>query len=228
MKVFILANGQPPSSATAQKYARLHDKVIVTDGAADIAILLGITPDIISGDFDSVENLAEVRKIFPSAEIIRTLDQDYGDLEKALLLAIERGATEITIAGVGNRLTGRGGGRVDHMLANYTLLLRYHSQLAVLKIVEDESEVRVISEKNNTLGELLIETEPDDRVSLIPTIDGVRVTITGVKWPLDDTPLFIGTRAISNEAQSNRVSVKVQGGMLFVCHIPGGEEKTKN
>jgi thiamine pyrophosphokinase len=220
MKIMILANGQPPSPEVAHKYALLHDKVIVTDGAADAAILPGLSIDMISGDFDSVENLDSIREAFPNAEIVRTPDQDYGDLEKAILLAIKQGATRITIAGAGNRLSGKGGGRVDHMLANYALLLRYHNSVSSLKIIDDWSELRAVSGTKEMPGELTINTKSGDRISLISFINGTQVTITGVKWPLDNFLLPIGARAISNEAQSNQVYINVQEGMLFVCHLP--------
>ncbi len=228
MKVLILANGQPPSSEIAHKHAHIHDKLIATDGAADIAVRLGLSPDVITGDFDSIERLDNVRVVFPNTEIVRTPDQDYGDLEKALLYAIKQGAIEITIIGAGNRLSGRGGGRVDHMLANYMLLVQYHNRVPILRIIDDWSEVRVISGTDHAQGELIIETKSGDRVSLISLVNNTVVTVTGVKWPLDNAALSVGTHAISNEAQENRVFVKIHSGVVFVCHLPGREEKTEN
>src|SRR5882724_11697385 len=117
MRILILANGEPPTISLAQELASCHELLLATDGAAHRAVELGLTPDIICGDFDSA-NIAVARQEFPSAEFLPTPDQDRGDLEKALLLALDRGATAITI-------TGAGGGRIDHTLANFALLLRY-------------------------------------------------------------------------------------------------------
>ena len=73
MRVLILVNGEPPSEELAQRLAGEHDRVFATDGAAHRAVGLGLTPDVICGDFDSV-NLDVAKAEFPRAEFVPTPD----------------------------------------------------------------------------------------------------------------------------------------------------------
>src|SRR5687767_12152690 len=110
MRVLILANGESPSQELAQQLAAEHEFIIATDGAAHRAAGLELSPQLICGDFDSVV-LSVAQQEFPHAEFLPTPDQDFADLEKAIRIAIERGATAITIIGAC-------GGRIDFTLAN--------------------------------------------------------------------------------------------------------------
>jgi thiamine pyrophosphokinase len=210
MKVLILANGAPPSQALLHRLAAAHDLFIATDGAIHQAALLGVTPDIVSGDFDSVR-LDEARAAFPQAQFIATPDQDQADLEKALGVARQHGANRVTIVGAA-------GGRIDHLLGNFSLLLRYHTQWN-LSIMDDGSEVRALSGTDETPGEWKIPTQPNDLISLI-SLDGLaHVTVAEVRWPLADFPLPVGTLGISNRAAGEAVTVQVRGGVVFICHL---------
>src|SRR5690242_14737410 len=128
MRVLILANGDPPAEALARRMAATHDLILAADGAAHTAAELGLSAHIVCGDFDSVR-LEAARLALPGAEFVPTPDQDQADLEKAILVAQERGAADITILGAT-------GGRSDHLLANFALLLRYHTEIP-LRIVDE-------------------------------------------------------------------------------------------
>ena len=210
MKVLILANGNPPSRALLHRLAAAHDLLIATDGAVHQASLLGVPPHIVSGDFDSAR-LDEARAAFPNAKFLATPDQDQADLEKALGVARQQGATAVTIVGAA-------GGRIDHLLGNFSLLLRYHTEL-LLSIIDDGSEVRALSGTDETPGEWQIQTQPNDLISLI-SLDGLaRVTVNGVRWPLTNFLLPVGTLGISNRAVGEEVTIQVRSGAIFVCHL---------
>ncbi|HZT44306.1 MAG TPA: thiamine diphosphokinase [Chthonomonadaceae bacterium] len=208
MRVLILADGEPPSAALAQEQAAAHDLVLATDGAAHRAALLGVTPDIICGDFDSVRR-EEAEAEFPQAEFIWMHDQDRADLEKALLYALERGAHEVT-------LLGATGGRLDHTLANCALLLRYGAQ-AALRIVDDLSETWALSGEEDTPAERLLATRPGDTLSLVSFDGKARVTLQGTRWLLEEAVLPVGTCGVSNVIDSDQVFIRVRGGALLVC-----------
>ena len=204
MNVLILANGEPPGRELALRMAAKCDLLIATDGAAHLAAQLGLTPDVICGDFDSID-LAAARKAFPETEFVPTPDQSYADLEKALLLAQSRGAVAITIMGAA-------GGRIDHQFANFALLLRYGRDMA-LRVVDDGYQVWPVFER------LDCEARPGDTVSLIALEPGVVVSISGVQWELSEFPLSPGSRAVSNIAVANHVTVEVHQGNLLFCHL---------
>lgn len=207
MKVLILANGEPPSGTLLARLAAEHDLFIATDGAALKAVRLGILPDIVSGDFDSLD-LNAARLALPDAEFLPTPDQNQTDLEKALGIALERGASEITIAGAA-------GGRIDHTLGNFSRLLRWREELPgfPITVVEDGSEVRAIS------GEITLNAEINDVVSLLSYDGKARASIDGVRWPLENYLLPLGVGGLLNEAVAPQVHIKAIGGSILVCHL---------
>ncbi len=211
MRVLILANGDTPTVSFVQRLVGQHDLLLATDGAAHHAPKLGIVPHIVCGDFDSVA-LEQARAELPQSEFIVTPNQDRADLEKALHLALDRGAKQVTI-------TGAGGGRIDHQLANFALLLRYHTEIDIA-IVDDHSAVRAVSTEQR------LNTRPGDTISLISPNGAARVTLQGVEWELTDYLLPIGTMGVSNRAKQDRVFVQVTGGTILLCHLPLPEFRT--
>ena len=209
MKVFILANGDPPSPALARRLAAEHDLVFAADGAAHRAVELGIRPDIVCGDFDSAR-IEVAQRDFPDAEFVRTPDQNRADLEKAILLARERGATSITVAGAG-------GGRIDHHLGNLALLLRYGSEIQI-QIVDDRSETFGVSGSDSQPGEKRLAVQPGDTISVIAVDARTHVTLTGVQWELLNAHVPIGTYGVSNVATGPEVILEVRGA-AFLCRL---------
>jgi len=210
MRVLILANGEPPSPELARQMAAEHTLLLATDGAAHAAAALGLTPDVICGDFDSID-LSAAEAAFPGSTFVPTPDQHQADLEKAIDLACAQGATEITVLGAT-------GGRIDHLLANYALLARAPAN-GWLCFRDDRGSVRAISGTDATPGTLSLRATPGDTISLIAYEPTVRATIEGVRWPLDRAPLLPGTRGVSNIALQQEVRIEARGGVLLVCHL---------
>jgi thiamine pyrophosphokinase len=208
MRVLILANGDPPSVDLARAEAAAHDLLIAADGAVHKAAALGLSPDLVCGDFDSA-NVAAARREFPDAEFVETPDQNLADLEKALLLAVERGAAAATILGAG-------GGRIDHALAAVAVLARYHRDLD-LALRYDGSTLRAVSGEPGRAGVLELSTRPGDIVSLIAFAAAGGVTVRGAEWPLEDARLEPGTHGVSNATRGESVTVEVREGLLLVC-----------
>jgi thiamine pyrophosphokinase len=95
------------------------DLVVCADGGLEHALKLGLRPNIVVGDFDSVPaaTLAGFRAQYPDVDV-RAYQHETKietDTELAVLAALEAGATELII-------TGALGGRTDHSLANMLLL----------------------------------------------------------------------------------------------------------
>ena len=207
MRVLILANGEPPSQKLLAWLAADHDLFLATDGAALTASRLGVCPDIVSGDFDSLD-LDAARALLPRAEFVPTPDQNRTDLEKAFGIALTRGADFVTVAGAAGR-------RLDHTLGNVSLLLRWREDYPTLPVVfaADGSETRAVD------GGIVLNTEPGDAVSLLSFDGRARVSVSGVRWPLEDRPLGVGVGGLLNEATGPRVSLEAEGGTILVCHL---------
>jgi thiamine pyrophosphokinase len=208
MRALILANGDPPEPEFILRLAAESDLVVATDGAAHRAAGLGLTPHLITGDFDSARPEI-VRLEFPHAEMLTTPDQNYTDLEKAIRLVLERGAKQITVVGAT-------GGRLDQTVANFLLALRYPLPGGI--VIRDEMGALWGLDGADSPVEYSWRTAPGDVVSLISPDGRARIRLTGVEWPLEDEILPLGTRGVSNVALGVTVTAHVTGGSVIVCH----------
>lgn len=174
---------------------------IATDGAADWLAALGIAPDVVLGDFDSVDEATRPR--LAGAEWVHAPDQEASDLDKALAHALERGADTLDVAGAV-------GGRLDHTLTAVALAVKYH-RLCRLRLVTDTQQLWAVS------GSAEVRGVPGDTVSLVPFGDADGVSVEGVRWPLVDEPLPAGSRGVSNSLIGPAARVRVARGVVIVC-----------
>lgn len=204
MKALIVADSPEFEQDTLLRECPHADIVIALDGAAE-KLPKGVTPAIICGDFDSI-NLSEAKKRFPQAEFLFLENQYANDLEKALLLIKERGATEVL-------LCCALGGRIDQCMANISVMARYHGELAIVALHGGMSH-RVASRR----APVRVVLAPGDVVSTIPLGGPAIVTITGVLYPLAGQELRTGSLGVGNEAIGGEVLLDVeQGEVLFCC-----------
>jgi len=219
MKALILCNGEPPSDEVLACHLRGSALIICTDGASRWARERGVKAHVVIGDMDSnplrvgrSSKIAETERA--NVDVRPTQDdnceiidcgphdqQEDTDAEKALRLALERGATEIVLLGA----TGQ---RLDHTLGNVWLIARYHGQAEIV-VADEYGELRVVS------GRQVIQTKARARVSLLALTADVTLDTEGLKWPLHG-PLEPGTRGLSNEAIGDEVVVDVHTGMVAV------------
>jgi thiamine pyrophosphokinase len=185
--------------------------VIAADGGAYHCRQLGITPDVVIGDFDSLDEAELVAVEKDGAQLIRyPARKDYTDLELALRYAIERGAQEILVLGALGR-------RWDQSLAN--LLLPAADSLASAKItlLDWPQEIRLVRPESI----MEIHGHPGDTVSLIPLGNKpLGITTQGLEYPLNNESLeFGGTRGISNVLLGETASVTLKEGLLLCVVI---------
>lgn len=206
MRACIFANGELHDLEGAKQLIESNDLLVAADGGARHCRAMGIVPDVIVGDMDSVS--AEVLLHFENAgaQVIRhNPDKDETDLELALLYAQANQANEALVLGaLGNRW--------DHTLAN--LLLPTYGKLSGLPVNfwADGTWFYLVN------AEQKIEGDPGETVSLIPLggdADGVQTE--GLAWPLEDETLFFGsTRGVSNRLEEPTAVVRVRRGWLLV------------
>ena len=180
--------------------------IIALDGAA-LKLPSHVAPTVVCGDFDSASPHA-VRAIFPDAECVHLDDQNRNDLEKGLILAIERGASSMILCCCL-------GGATDKHLAALGVIARYH---AVLPIAATHNQMvcRVASRLSPVRFPALV----GDTVSTIPWGAPATVSLTGVRYPLAQETLNVGSHGVSNEAVGGEVAVDVMAGEVFVFHQP--------
>ncbi|MEN6325145.1 MAG: thiamine diphosphokinase [Syntrophomonas sp.] len=112
MKCVIFANGEYEKTEAYHDIVEAADIIICADGGANYARELGVKPDYIIGDLDSIS--AAVKEYYAAQNVNYQKyprRKDFTDLHLALTLADKLKASEIV-------LIGSLGKRLDHTLAN--------------------------------------------------------------------------------------------------------------
>jgi thiamine pyrophosphokinase len=203
-KILILANGQPPSKRLLLRLLKQSAVFVCADGGANTAVRLGLRPDLIIGDLDSIAS--ETLRKFRSVQTRRIADQNSTDLEKALSWVTRKGYADIVVAGA----TGR---RLDHSLGNLSALVKF-SRKAKIRFVDDVSVLCFVG------SECEFEAPPGTVVSLIPLSLCEGIVTRGLKWELKNESLRLGFReSTSNMVKSSPVSIRVRRGdlLLFIA-----------
>jgi thiamine pyrophosphokinase len=180
MRILILTGGDLDISF-ARSYIKKWkpDQVIAADAGLLHARELGITPDVILGDFDSCSR--SVMDEFSTREkILVPCEKDDTDTGLAVEKAVELGASDVLILGA----TGT---RLDHVLGNIGQVV-YGRRCGVNVILADPCNRITMVES----GQIVRKSETFGKyISLIPVYEAQGVTLEGFKYPLqDDTLVF--------------------------------------
>jgi thiamine pyrophosphokinase len=202
--VLILAGGTTP---THQIRLALPPAAmcIAADSGLDHARRLGLRPDVVVGDLDSVSPQALAWAHEVGIDVVRhPTDKDKTDLELALDLAAGHGPARIVVAGIG-------GGRFDHLLANVATLAHHRYAGPDIDAFVDTALISVVR------GERILRGVVGELVSLLPVGgDVVGVTTTGLRYRLENETLRAGgSRGVSNVFIEDRASVAVTEGVLL-------------
>ena len=206
MTAWILVGGRLVPTAALLALPR-PDLVVAADGGARHADVLGVPVDAWVGDFDSSDGveLDAPREVHPAAK-------DETDAELAVGVALARGAHELVFVGAF-------GGRFDHtaaLLLGGVRLAREHG-LSVTLTSGDEWAWPLLPGEG-----LRVDVPAGVTLSVIACSDLRGLTLSGVRWPLDqaDVPLGSGW-TVSNEAQGGPVTATVQEGWALVTALYG-------
>ena len=193
--VTVIGDGEC-SREVFEEALRFAPDLIAADGGAARALGWGHMPARVIGDMDSLA--PSDRKRLPPGAIITLAEQETSDFDKVL-----RVVQAPLILGIGLL-----GGRIDHALASLATLARAQPGRVVLLTDRDVTF--------HVPPGLDLALPPGSWFSLFPMAP-VRVTASGLVWPLDDLALQpegrIGT---SNRVDdSGRVGLRVTGAGLL-------------
>jgi thiamine pyrophosphokinase len=213
MKALIFANGKPKQGAMVRRSLAEGDGalVVAADGGARIAWELGLKPQLVIGDMDSLSEKELLKLESDGTKILRyPTDKNETDLELALLYAAEQGADWI-------RVLGAIGGRFDQMLANVYLLALPALEHVDIALVARKQMIRLLR-----AGEHELKGQVGDTISLIPISGDVRVSTKQLKYPLRNETLHFGpARGISNVMEQSSAFVSIAEGVLIMVHTEG-------
>jgi thiamine pyrophosphokinase len=211
MLTVIVANGAWADHPDLANLLARSSLILAVDGGANHCSRLGILPDALIGDLDSIDP-AVLEEFTKKAVLTHRYPRhkDATDLQLALDMAVGKGAREIC-------LLAALGGRWDMSLSNLLLLAQ-----------EKYKSLRCTVPGPDCLIYLLHSGEPftlegtiGDKVSLIPLHGDVHgITLQGFQYPLENTTLAFGsTRGISNVLENPTATVQLQSGVLLCVRL---------
>lgn len=216
--ILIITGGEVNITSSLQYTAtKKYSKIIAVDGGLESADRMGIVPDIIIGDFDTVSSELLCRYEKLGCETVRLNPvKDDTDTEAAYARAMEYEPEEIDIIGAV-------GSRFDHSYANIFLLKRALEAGVKAYIITAMCRISVIAgdvelKKSELYGKY---------ISLIQFDGSARgVTLRGLVYELDDFDFDTKKTyrlGVSNELHGERGYISIREGCMLL--IEAKEDK---
>lgn len=183
-----------------------NDMVIAADGGCTYLEQRGITPDLIIGDFDSLESVLTGDNVIRLNPI-----KDITDMDAAVKAGLERGFSEF-------RLYGACGGRIEHTLANIQLAASL-AQKKIKAFIHDGSTVITAL----CCDSLKFDSSYKGYVSVFSHTDKCEgVYLRGLKYPLENAALTNSfPLGVSNEFLGTESEIIIgQGTAIVVFSLP--------
>lgn len=194
----LFLNGDAPNEL-ALKHA-LRNPIaykLCTDGAYYYMKSIGIEPDAVIGDMDSLHDVPQ------NLEFHFVDDQNSTDFEKALDFLVKRDFERVVVL-------GSTGGQHDHFLGNLHAAYKFRTSLKIHFF--DQSQHFYLIEQSHAF-----ETTPGKIVSLVPFPKAIIHSLGGLQYTLNNEVLDlherVGTR---NIAISEQVQINISQGALWL------------
>lgn len=214
--LFVSGSPQGVSVDLLQALAGESDFILAVDAGANQLEAAGITPDLILGDFDSVDSAVLLR--YEDKGVATESHDAYKnatDVELGIESLLQKGYTDLVASNVL-------GGRTDHALGSLGALAGAHTELGMHVVIRDDSELCFFLNSgpdNNhielelaNLARYAVGTYPK-QVSLVSWGGSTTVSLKGTEWELDHHELSpYSARGISNLWESGKLQLTVHEG----------------
>jgi thiamine pyrophosphokinase len=181
--------------------------IVAADSGLVLAEAVGIKPDWIVGDMDSLDKEERLSHYPKERVIFYPVDKDRTDTEIALALLLEKGCENVWII-------GGGGGRLDHIFGIRDLFERGQYPRRWITANEDIYCIDGGDEKNNRLK---LAIEPGKLVSVFLLAGGPWKALSrGLKWGLDNVRWERGLNGLSNVAITDEIEISAKQGRFMV------------
>lgn len=244
MKTIVILNGDI-LDYSIKKYIDKDDYIIACDGGLRHCKKLKVMPNLILGDFDSVDS--KVLDSYGEQGIIikkYPVDKDYTDGELGIIEAIKSEHDVIILGAMSVS------GRVDHMFSNVFMLNSFVGTDILASIVTEKSQTFLLSgvdNENNKNKDIKDNQSNKDNkkvigdeditsldtfrqknnltvkatrkfCSLIPVSNDVTVShSSGLKYGLQNQTFTFGSsRSISNECVEDVISITIKSGRALI------------
>lgn len=207
MRAVIISNGTIEDYDAINEIIKEDDYIVCADGGGFHARNLGIIPNVLIGDGDSIDD--ETLKYFESKGVTilsYPKEKDQTDTQLAVEYACQQQGIREMI------LVGCIGTRFDHTYGNVAMLIWLMKRGIRGIIVNKYNEVHVIDRY------IMLEGNPGDRLSLLPITSKINgIFTTGLKYELQDGELvYDQPRGMSNEFIATEAQIVIREGMLMV------------
>ena len=176
--------------------------VIAADGGLRHTEALGIVPDVILGDFDSLGYTPEGSAVFP-------VEKDDTDAMLAVRRGLDMGCDRFVIYG------GLDGPRLDHTVAMFQTLQYVADQGATAFAVGNSCIATVVKD-----GKIAFPATAEGIISVFCMgTDARGVTIQGLKYSLENGTLTAGfPLGVSNHFVGKKAEISVENGSLLIIY----------
>ncbi len=211
MIALIFASGTLKKNTQLDLLLEQAGLLIAADGGANHCSDLGITPEILVGDLDSIDMAVLASYERGNVEIHRyPVNKNATDLELALDLAISRGASTVW-------MLGALGGRWDMSLSNIMLGASEKYANSDIRLLGDDFVMHILRPQQI----YALKGKAGQTVSLLPLVGDVEeVNLTGFKYPLIDQTIRFGTSlGLSNVHTGDNSTVRFTKGTLLCVQL---------
>lgn len=210
----IFLDGEYRDPGWHRALAARADILLAADGGARFLAGLGVTPQAVVGDFDSLDEETAGKLRAAGVEFLRhPVRKDVTDGELAVDEALRRGAGELLLAGAT--------GALDHTLGHLAILRRLAASGVAARLVAPDLTAIVLVAPTA----VALDAPAGARVSLAPVGEAATVTLTGLDYPLErgvlppDACLGLGNHV----AAEGDAHVVLHGGMVVILVDRGDE-----
>ena len=191
----IVGNGEVPQGVIPMLFLQHARFIVCCDGALEKLHKIGMKPDVVIGDCDSIseERLQQFKDI-----IIEDKNEEYNDLQKALKYCLRQQFGPIAILGAS-------GLRDDHQLANLSILNMYAERMDLI-MVSNYGLFSFISEDTT------FASTPGQEVSVFSFDGQALFSFIGLQYPVHKrrfTQLWEGSL---NKALGNSFTITLNNG----------------
>jgi thiamine pyrophosphokinase len=182
-------------------------RVIAADSGMMHAASLGLVPELWVGDFDSAGSELAIQYREVPRETF-SAEKDATDGAIAVAEAMRRGATGIV-------LLGSLGGQTDHTMGILGQSLDIARQGIACLLSSGMEEAWPLLP-----GQVMAELPPGTRLSIIPYTDLVGLELEGVKWPLRNRDVPLGSTLTLSNIALGPVRVALRAGHGIAIAYP--------
>jgi len=199
LRAVIISGGDITDYSYIKNMLDKDDFIICADSGYRHASPLGVIPNILVGDFDSIEKIPE------SVECLRyPTDKDFTDTEIAVDYGRKKDFKEFL-------LLGTIGTRLDHTLSNILMLRTFLDNNEKAVIINEHNKIQLINK------DILLQENKGSIVSLLPLTTCVGVTTTNLKYPLNNATLSVGYGlGVSNIMLQNNAKITLESGEMLI------------